>query len=98
MVTVPVSSVPAWRPDLGITMVVVLAITYALLGATIVALVGIGTGCTAQGLTAKVALGKRLLITGAQRRSSSRPRPRRLKRDDFRLNRFVSEQFTSPRR
>ena len=38
-------------------MVVVLAITNALLGATIVALVGIGTG-SAQGLTAVVALGK----------------------------------------
>jgi hypothetical protein len=51
-------------------MVVVLAITNALLGATIVALVGIGTGCAAQGLTAEVALAKRLLITGAQRMSA----------------------------
>src|SRR5580692_5149546 len=74
----PVSSVQAWRPDLGITMVVVLAITNALLGATIVALVGTGTGCAAQGLTTEVALGKRLLITGAQHMSSSRSRPRRL--------------------
>ena len=68
----------AGRRDLGITMVVDLAITNALLGATIVALVGIGTGCAAQGLTTEAALGERLLITGAQRMSSSRSRPRRL--------------------
>jgi len=42
--------VPAWRPDLGISMVVALAIMNAPLGAIIVALVGIGTGCAAQGL------------------------------------------------
>jgi hypothetical protein len=55
-------TVPARRPDLGITMVVVLAITNALSGGTIVARVGTGTGCVVQGLTTEAALGKRLWI------------------------------------
>lgn len=54
MVTVSVG-----RPDLGITMVAVLAITNTLVGATTAAPAGIGPGSGAQGPTAEERLGER---------------------------------------